>query len=151
MKDLYSSLGIDPGASEEEVVAALESKPDLATYAAILQANDRRAAYDRTHAALKAIGALRHRLGLDSERSWFLENFPDFAPALRAGLRPNPMPGGAPQTPEAAAGAARRAEAAPAAQATDTHSPRPTVRIRPVLVVALIAGGVLALAALKFL
>lgn len=143
MKDLYSGLGIDPGASEEEVVAALESRPDLAAYASILRADDRRAAYDRAHAALKAIGALRHRLGLDTESSWFLENFPDFARALRAGE--------APQTPGAAAGEARRTEAAPAAQARDTHSPRPAVRIRPSLVLALIAGGALALAALKFL
>jgi hypothetical protein len=140
MKDLYSSLGINPGASEEEVVAALASRPDLAAYATILRADDRRASYDRTHAALKAIGALRHRLGLDSERSWFLENFPDFAPALRAGLRPDRF-----------AGEARRAEAAPAAQATDTHSPRPAVRIQPSLILALIAGGALAVAALKFL
>lgn len=137
MKDLYSSLGIDPGASEEEVVAAFESRPDLAAYASILRAEDRRAAYDRTHAALKAIGALRHRLELDSERSWFLENFSDFAPALRAGQRANPPAGEAPQTP--------------AAQATDTHSPRPAVRIRLILVLALIAGGALALTALKFL
>lgn len=138
MKDLYSNLGIDPGASEEEVVAALEGRPDLAAYASVLQADDRRAAYDRTHAALTAIGALRHRLGLDSERSWFLENYPDFAPALRTG-------------PGTAAGEARRAEAAPAAQATDTDSPRPAVGMRWILVLALIAGGALAVAALKFL
>lgn len=151
MKDLYSSLGIAPGASEEEVVAAFEGRADLAAYASILRAADKRAAYDRTHAALKAIGALRHRLGLDSERSWFLENFPDFAPALRAGLRPNPYVDDAPQTPGAAAGETRRAEAAPAAQATDTLAPRPAVRIRLILVLALIAGGALAVTALKFL
>ena len=151
MKNLYSSLGIEPGASEEEVVAAFEGRPDLAAYASILQAADKRAAHDRTHAALKAIGALRHRLGLDSERSWFLENFPDFAPASRAGLRPNPYAGDAPQTPVAAAVETRRAEAAPAARAADTHAPRPAVRIWLTLVLALITGGALAVAALKFL
>jgi hypothetical protein len=144
MKDLYSSLGIDPGASDEEVVAALESRPDLAAHAAILRADDRRAAYDRTYAALKAIGALRHRLGLDSECSWFLENSPDFAPALRAGLRSSSSAG-------PSADKTRRAEAAPADPLTNRHSPRPAVRIRPSLVVALIAGGALAVAALKFL
>jgi hypothetical protein len=82
MKDLYRRLGIDPKASSEEVTAALASKPDMSECAPILQHEERRAGYDQAHATVNAIGILRHRLGLDSGESWFLENCPDFAPRL---------------------------------------------------------------------
>jgi hypothetical protein len=48
--------------------------------APILQDEKKRAGYDQAHATLNAIGILRHRLGLDSGESWFLESCPDFAP-----------------------------------------------------------------------
>jgi DnaJ-class molecular chaperone len=80
MKDLYHRLGIDPNSSSEEVAAALVSKPALSECASILQDEQKRAGYDQAHATLNAIGILRHRLGLDSFESWFLENCPDFAP-----------------------------------------------------------------------
>ncbi len=79
MKDLYSKLGIDRGASAKEVQAALEIKPELSDYAMILLDTEKRALYDSTHSTLKMIGELRFRLGLDSGRSWFLEHCPDFA------------------------------------------------------------------------
>jgi hypothetical protein len=82
MKDLYRRLGIDPKASSREVAAALASKPEMGECAPILQDEKRRAGYDQAHATLNAIGILRHRLGLDSDDSWFLENCPDFAPRL---------------------------------------------------------------------
>lgn len=82
MKDLYRKLGIDPKASSAEVAAALESKPDMSGCAPILRDEQKRAAYDQAHATLKAIGILRHRLGLDSGDSWFLQDSPDFVPRL---------------------------------------------------------------------
>lgn len=82
MKNLYHALGIDPKASREEVAAALELKPGIGGCAPILQDEEKRAAYNQAHATLKAIGILRHRLGLDSGDSWFLKDCPDFAPGL---------------------------------------------------------------------
>jgi hypothetical protein len=82
MKDLYRRLGIDPKASTGDVAAALASKPEMGECAAILQDPEKRAGYDQAHATLNAIGILRHRLGLGSGDSWFLENCPDFAPGL---------------------------------------------------------------------
>jgi len=82
MKDLYRKLGIDPKASHEEVAAALESQPDMHHCSPILKDQEKRAAYNQAHATLNAIGILRHRLGLDSEDSWFLESCPHFAPRL---------------------------------------------------------------------
>jgi len=80
MKDLYYRLEIDPQASEEEIRAALASKPELSDSSSILLNPARRAEYDETHHTLKTIGLLRHRLGLDTGHSWFLDNCPDFAP-----------------------------------------------------------------------
>jgi len=82
MKDLYRKLGIDPKASNQEVAAALELKPEMSKYATILRDEEKRTGYNQAHATLNAIGILRHRLGLDSGDSWFLENCPDFAPGL---------------------------------------------------------------------
>jgi t-SNARE complex subunit (syntaxin) len=80
MKDLYAALSIGPDASESEVEASLEAHPELSAYSAILLDSEKRALYDRAHATLKMIGALRHRLGIDSGSSWFLKNSADYAP-----------------------------------------------------------------------
>jgi len=82
MKNLYHILGVDPKASQEEVAAALELKPETEKFAPILLNEEKRAAYNQAHATLSAIGILRHRLGLDSGESWFLEDCPDFSPKL---------------------------------------------------------------------
>jgi len=90
MKDLYRNLDIDPGASAEELAAALQNRPDLSEYAPVLLDEKKRAGYDRTHAILKTIGVLRHKLSLDSGDSWFLENYPDFAPKnIQGNLSPS--------------------------------------------------------------
>ena len=85
---MYSSLGIDAKASREEVAAALQLKPGSGASPAILLDEEKRSAYDRAHETLKTIGMLRHRLGLDSGDSWFLETCPDFAPRSRTAKAP---------------------------------------------------------------
>jgi len=82
MKDLYRKLGIEPGASIAEVREALDKSPKLDEFAAILLDEEKREGYDEAHAALRAIGVMRHQLGLDSGDTWFVENYPDFAPRL---------------------------------------------------------------------
>jgi hypothetical protein len=84
MRDLYFKLGIDPGAGIEDIAAALELHPEMSAYAPILLDGKRRAAYDRTHAALSSIGELRHQLGLNDGNSWFLEKYTDFARRRRS-------------------------------------------------------------------
>jgi len=83
MKDLYHMLNIDRDASAGEIAAALQLKPEMNVYSSILLDDGKRAEYDRTHAALKAVGMLRHNLGLDSGAPWFFDNYPDFTPRLR--------------------------------------------------------------------
>lgn len=117
MKDLYAKLGIEPTASAEEVSAALQRNPGLSDYSAILQSPGKRAIYDGTHATVKAIGTLRYRLGLDAGPSWFLENYPDFAPGLKAVAR--------------AARAAAEPAQAPARQARVVQA-REEVKAKPV-------------------
>jgi len=78
MRDLYYKLGIGRGASTEEVAAALDADPKMSAYAPILLNPRRRAAYDRAHATLSAVGELRHQLGLNSDINWFLEKYPEF-------------------------------------------------------------------------
>lgn len=82
MKNLYLQLGIDPQASQDDIEAALQAKPELADAAAILLDESRRAAYNRTVSTLSSIGMLRHRLGLDADQTWFVKTCPDFAPRL---------------------------------------------------------------------
>lgn len=132
MKDLYSTLGIEPGASEQEVAAALESRPDLAAYSSILLNQERRAAYDRAHMTLSTIGGLRSRLGLDPDK-WMLENSADRARARR----PDP----APPIPAASQ----------AAKPGSARSQPSAVRIRLGLVLALVAAVALAVIAFKLL
>jgi hypothetical protein len=80
MRDLYRKLGVDPDANRDAVAAALDRNPELGKYAAILLDDGKRAEYDEAHAALRAIGTLRQKLGLDTGDTWFLEKYPDFAP-----------------------------------------------------------------------
>jgi len=82
MKNLYLQLGLDPHASRDDIEAALQSKPELADAAAVLLDESRRAAYNRTVSTLSSIGLLRHRLGLDTDQTWFVKTCPDFAPRL---------------------------------------------------------------------
>lgn len=79
MQDLYKRLGIKPGASREEIAVAASLKPELASRAAILLDEHRRAKYDRAHATLSAIGTLRHRIRLESGTAVFCKQHPDFA------------------------------------------------------------------------
>lgn len=83
MKDLYCKLGIERNATAEKVAAALDLKPEMSVYAPILLDKEKRAEYDRTHAALSAIGELRQQLGLNSGNTGFVEAYPDFAPRRR--------------------------------------------------------------------
>jgi hypothetical protein len=82
MKDLYRKLGIEPDASATEIQAALEQNPEISDFAAILLDEHKREGYDEAHAALRAIGVMRHKLGLDTGDTWFVESYPDFAPRL---------------------------------------------------------------------
>jgi hypothetical protein len=84
VRNLYLKLGVEPGAGIEDIAAALELHPELSAYAPILLDAKKRAAYDRTHAALSAIGELRHQLGLNDGNSWFLEKYPGFARMRRS-------------------------------------------------------------------
>lgn len=119
MKDLYRKLGIKPEASSEEIEAAARLRPELARQAEILLDEKRRARYDRAHAALSAIGTLRHRLGLDSGDTGFLDRHPDFGfgsrPVERQAEAPDagrkdvpPAVGGGEQRPGSSAGGTRR-------------------------------------------
>lgn len=80
MKDFYSALSIAPDASEREVEAALEAHPEMSAYSVILLSSEKRALYNRAHTTLEMIGKLRHRLRIDTGKSWFVDNCPDFAP-----------------------------------------------------------------------
>ena len=96
MKDLYAQLGVNADASAGEIAAAGMTSPEAGACALILANEEQREAYDRTHATLKSIGVLRHRLGLDSGDSWFLANYPDFAPRFRSAIatgKPAAAPG----------------------------------------------------------
>jgi len=84
VRDLYFKLGIERGVGVEDIAAALEVHPEMSAYAPILLDGKKRAAYDRSHAALSAIGELRHQLGLNDGNSWFLEKYTDFARRRRS-------------------------------------------------------------------
>ena len=79
MEDLYRKLGITRDAGVEEISSALEDHEERKDIASILMDERKRAEYDRTHAALMAIGDLRHRLAIDPDYSWFEKNYPDFS------------------------------------------------------------------------
>jgi DnaJ-class molecular chaperone len=105
MRDLYFRLGISRNASAAEVAAALDLKPEMGVYAPILLDKEKRAEYDRTHAALSAIGELRNQLGLNSGNTGFVETYPDFALSRRtaSSARVGPVDAEAPnptETPE---------------------------------------------------
>jgi hypothetical protein len=84
MHDLFLRLGISTDASADDIAAAIESKPHLATASEILLNPQRRAAYQRTVFTLRSIGELRHRLGLDNDTSWFQETCGDFSTHAQA-------------------------------------------------------------------
>jgi len=92
MKDLYLQLGIDPNASPADIKVALQAKPELSDSASILLDEQRRAAYRRLVTTIRTIGLLRDRLGLDADRSWFVESCPDFAPRLHVRKYAVPAP-----------------------------------------------------------
>jgi hypothetical protein len=83
MKDLYRKLGLDPGAAREAIESALENHPELAgDHGPVLLDPEKREVYDEALAALRAIGELRHRLGLDTGDTWFTKHYADFVPRL---------------------------------------------------------------------
>ena len=134
MKDLYAKLGIDRSASPGEVQAALEARSGMSDFSAILLTSEKRAIYDTTHTTLKTIGALRHKLGLDSGHSWFLEHCPDFAPK-QVMAKP-------PTDPARDTRADSSARASPQPQPPGNLAPQPASRPRwlfPVLVLVVAA------------
>lgn len=86
MKDLYAELGVAFGASDAQLAASLVQTPENSAQVAILLNPQKRKIYDRAHTTLKAIGTLRHRLGLDAGESWFLERYSDFSPPSNAAV-----------------------------------------------------------------
>jgi len=82
MKDLYRQLGLDSSASRAEIEAALQARPEPGVTAEVLLNDSRRAVYNRAASTIRSIGMLRHRLGLDNDQTWFVQNCPDFAPRL---------------------------------------------------------------------
>ena len=142
MKDLYAKLGIDRSASPGEVQAALEARPGMSDFSAILLASEKRAVYDSTHATLKMIGAMRHRLGLDSGHSWFLEHCPDFAPKQVA-AKPPPNP-----AKDTRADTSPRAN--PESQPPTSVAPRPAARPRWLIPVLVLVAAAILVALLLF-
>jgi hypothetical protein len=96
MKDLYRKLELEPTATRDEIVAALEQQPELEAYSAILLDDEKRSQYDQVHRALKMIATLRFRLDLDKNDTWFIQRYPDFA------IMPKPKLSEAPREPSAA-------------------------------------------------
>lgn len=147
MKDLYLELGIDQQASEADIAASTTSNAGLGDSAALLLDPQRRAVYDSTYTTLKTIGELRHRLGMDANDSWFIENHPDFVPSLkqaRSKLRASDIASKA-ETPDAKE-AVSDVPAAPAPNARKESGPGKSTRILGILVVVVIAAALLMLA-----
>jgi len=132
MKDLYRRLGVNRTATHAELEEALGQNRDMAAYATVLLNEQKRAVYDRAHSALTTIGVLRQRLGLDPDRSWFVDQYADFAPAA---LRKQPGSTGAPAEQ-------------PASRAATTPHPAPAPGARRVgrgsLIVLVLAAAALA-------
>jgi hypothetical protein len=80
MKDLYARLGLEPGATLEQIEDAAKDSGHSESVAGVLLVADHRAGYDHCHATLTAIGNLRKRLKLDAEPTWFTRECPDFVP-----------------------------------------------------------------------
>lgn len=148
MKDLYARLGISPEASAEEIVAAGQAGPEAGACARVLADAGQRAAYDRAYSTLKSIGILRHRLGLDSGDSWFLNRYPDFAPRFRSAIASGKArgEGAAPSAVQAAQQApAQNAGSAPGQTKPASQQPAAnSTRLVPVL--AAVAAIVLVIA-----
>lgn len=81
MRDLYRRLGIDKDAPPAALSAAIQRCPNQALRAdatAILNAPERREAYDDAHELLDALGSLRIGLGLTHAPHWQGELAGDF-------------------------------------------------------------------------
>lgn len=87
MRDLYSTLGISPFASESEIrtaIHALGSDPNAKkAFADILLVPRRKLVYDRHHLVLCSISRLRSEMGLLSCESW-QNHASDFSPTKRS-------------------------------------------------------------------
>lgn len=142
MKDLYSKLGIDRNASAGEVQAALEARPEMGECSAILLSAEKRAIYDSTHSTLKMIGGLRHKLGLDSGHSWFLDHCPDFAPK-QAMAKP-------PTDPARDTRAGSSPGASPEPQPPQSLAPQPAARPRWAIPVLVLVAAAILVAVLLF-
>lgn len=121
MKDLYARFKIDREASTAVLSGKLKDLSEAKPYAPVLLNEEKRALYDRTHATLKAIGLLRHRLGLDSDSSWFVENCPDFS----VGFGPSMS------VPAAGESAAAQPPRPPSREASPASPPPPVTRSAP--------------------
>jgi len=126
MHDLFLRLGVSTDASNDDIAAAIESKPHLATASEILLNPQRRAAYQRTVFTLRSIGELRHRLGLDNEASWFQETCGDFSAHAQARKF----------TAKAEVAAVEPVAATPAHAAHDAATRPPNRWMKPLLAIA---------------
>lgn len=89
MRDLYSRLGIEPKASEQEIQKAIASCGNAALSEdanTVLLVPSRRQNYDRVHATLRDVGALRAHLGLNHSDNWKTPESNDFTTDPAHGL-----------------------------------------------------------------
>lgn len=85
MKDLYGRLNLPPYASTNAIRAALELCRDpqiKADAQAVLLDPKHRAAYDRAHRLLSAVGTLRRRTNLHLRPFWARSGNQDFSRAV---------------------------------------------------------------------
>lgn len=136
MKNHYLHLGIDMTAGPDDIERALQAKPEFGDAAAILLNESRRLAYNRTVSTLSSIGALRHRLGLDANQTWFVETCPDFAP--RRHMRKYPTP---PAPAAESAAAETTAASSPVAEMSATGSRNYKPWIKAAMIIFAIAAG----------
>jgi hypothetical protein len=82
MRDLYSRLGVDPSASEQEFRSAISnctSSTLKADATEVLLISERRRSYDRVYRTLSDIGSLRAHLGLNHGDNWQSPESDDFS------------------------------------------------------------------------
>lgn len=84
MRDLYRRLSVSPRAPLQQIQRAIESCGDMRLKAdanAVLLREGRKKTYDKVHAALKDIGALRAELGLTNGEDWEIgyEDFKEYS------------------------------------------------------------------------
>jgi hypothetical protein len=88
MKDLYGRLNVPPYASTDAIRTALERAADptlKSDVEAVLLNPQHRAAYDRAHRLLTAVGMLRRRTNLHLRPFWARSGNQDFSGALPSG------------------------------------------------------------------